>query len=54
MTEKRATLTDRDRYWLRQQESWEKSGLSVRDQASHPALGGEGSWRSRRRIGVRV
>jgi hypothetical protein len=33
MAEKRATLTDRDRYWLRQQESWEKSGLSAKEYA---------------------
>ena len=27
MAEKLATLTDRDRYWLRQQELWEKSSM---------------------------
>ena len=30
MSEKLGTLMDRDRYWLRQQESWEKSELSAK------------------------
>ena len=33
MAEKLGTLTDRDRYWLRQQEAWEKSGLNAKEYA---------------------
>jgi ATP-dependent helicase/DNAse subunit B len=50
MTEKRATLTDRDRYWLRQQESWEKSKLSAKEYARKHELSIHAFYQARKRL----
>jgi len=50
MTEKRAALTDRDRYWLRQQESWEKSGLTAKEYARKHELPIHAFYQARKRL----
>ena len=50
MTEKRAALTDRDRYWLRQQESWEKSKLSAKEYAREHELSIHAFYQARKRL----
>jgi hypothetical protein len=50
MTEKRGTLTDRDRYWLRQQASWEKSGLSAKEYARKHKLSIYAFYQARKRL----
>ncbi len=50
MTGKVATLTDRDRHWLRQQESWEKSGLSAKEYARRHDLSIHAFYQSRKRL----
>ena len=50
MTEKLAALTDRDRYWLRQQESWEKSGLSAKEYARKHELSIHSFYQARKRL----
>ena len=50
MAGKQAPLTDRDRYWLRQQESWEKSGLSAKEYARKHKLSIHGFYQARKRL----
>ena len=50
MAEKAATLTDRDRYWLRQQESWEKSDLSAKEYARKHQLSIHAFYQARKRL----
>jgi hypothetical protein len=50
MAGKPATLTDRDRYWLRQQGSWEKSGLSTKEYARKHKLSIHGFYQARKRL----
>ena len=50
MTEKRATLTDRDRYWLRQQELWAKSKLSAKEYARKHKLSIYAFYQARKRL----
>jgi hypothetical protein len=50
MAGKRATLTDRDRYWLGQQASWEKSGLSAKEYARKHKLSIHGFYQARKRL----
>ena len=54
MAGKRATLTDRDRYWLGQQASWEKSGLSAKEYARKHKLSIHGFYQARKRRGPAV
>ncbi len=50
MTEKLATLTDRDRYWLQEQESWEKSELSAKEYARKHELSIHAFYQARKRL----
>jgi hypothetical protein len=50
MTEKLAALTDRDRYWLRQQESCAKSGLSAKEYARKHELSIHAFYQARKRL----
>jgi hypothetical protein len=50
MAEKQAVLTDRDRYWLRQQKSWEKSELSAKEYARKHKLSIHGFYQLRKRL----
>jgi len=50
MAGKPATLTDRDRYWLRQQGSWEKSGLSTKEYARKRKLSIHAFYQARKRL----
>jgi hypothetical protein len=50
MAEKMAALTDRDRYWLRQQESWEKSDLSAKEYARKHQLSIHAFYQARKRV----
>ena len=50
MAGKRVPLTDRDRYWLRQQASWEKSGLSAKEYARKRGLSIQAFYQSRKRL----
>jgi hypothetical protein len=50
MAGKRSPLTDRDRYWLRQQKSWEKSELSAKEYARKHKLSIHGFYQARKRL----
>lgn len=50
MAGKQATLTDRDRYWLRRQKSWEKSGLSAKEYARKHKLSIHAFYQARKRL----
>ena len=50
MGETAAALTDRDRYWLRQQESWGKSDLSAKEYARKHKLSIHAFYQARKRL----
>ena len=50
MTKEQARLTDRDRYWLGVQESWEKSGLTAKEYARKHELSIHALYQARKRL----